>query len=93
MSHRVTVAEKYERHGWPSVDRPDLKPPNGWSLALVNSLNLIHHHELSPDGQQVAFVWERDGRSDIYTQALAGGWPRRVSTNSRDRSSPRRRNG
>lgn len=79
MSHRVTVAEKYERHGWPSVDRPDLKPPNGWSLALVNSLNLIHHHELSPDGQQVAFVWERDGRSDIYTQALAGGWPRRVS--------------
>ena len=79
MDSKVPITQKYERNGWPSVDRPDLKPPDGWSLALINSLNLIHHHELSPDGQQVAFVWERDGRSDIYVQSLAGGWPRRVS--------------
>ncbi len=79
MTNKVVVAEKYERHGWPSVDRPDLKPPNGWSLALVNSVNLIHHHALSPDGQQVAFVWESDGRSDIFVQSLAGGWPRRIT--------------
>ncbi len=79
MTNKVVVTEKVERNGWPSVERPDLKPPTGWSLALVNSINLIHHHELSPDGQQVAFVWERDGRSDIYVQSLAGGWPRRVS--------------
>ena len=85
MSNRVVVAEKYERHGWPSVDRPDLKPPDGWSLALINSLNLIHHHELSPDGTEVAFGWERDGRSDIFVQPLAGGWPRRI-TADRDRT-------
>jgi dipeptidyl aminopeptidase/acylaminoacyl peptidase len=85
MTNKVIVTEKYERHGWPSVDRPDLKPPDGWSLALINSLNLIHHQELSPDGQQVAFGWERDGRSDIFIQSLAGGWPRRI-TADRDRT-------
>ncbi len=79
MTNKVVVIEKYERNGWPSVDRPDLKPPDGWSLALINSLNLIHHHELSPDGEQVAFGWERDGRSDIFVQALGGGWPRRIT--------------
>ncbi len=75
MSSRIAVAEKYDRNGWPSVDRPDLKPPDGWSLALINSLNLIHHHELSPDGERVAFIWERDGRSDIFAMPVAGGWP------------------
>ncbi len=79
LTNKVVVTEKYDRHGWPSVDRPDLPPPAGWSLALVNSVNLIHHHELSPDGTEVAFVWERDGRSDIFVQPVAGGWPRRVS--------------
>ena len=79
MSNSVVVEEKYERNGWPSVDRPDLKPPDGWSLDLINSLNLIHHHELSPDGERVAFVWERDGRSDLFIMPSAGGWPRRLS--------------
>lgn len=81
MSNRVVVAEKYERNGWPSVDRPDLKPPAGWSLELINSLNLIHHHALSPDGESVAFVWERDGRSDIFVMPVAGDWPRRLTPN------------
>jgi dipeptidyl aminopeptidase/acylaminoacyl peptidase len=85
MTNKVAVTEKYDRHGWPSVDRPDLKPPAGWSLALVNSVNLIHHHELSPDGQEVVFGWERDGRSDIFVQSLGGGWPRRI-TADRDRT-------
>ena len=76
MFNKVTIEEKYERHGWPSIDRLDLKPPDGWSLELINSLNLIHHHELSPDGEWVAFVWERDGRSDIFAMPAAGGWPR-----------------
>jgi hypothetical protein len=33
---RVPVTEKYERFGWPSVERPDLTPPAGWSLPLIN---------------------------------------------------------
>ena len=81
MTNTVSISEKYERNGWPSLDRPDLKPPNGWSLELVNSLNLIHHHELSPDGERIAFVWERDGRSDVFTMPLSGGWPVRMSPN------------
>ena len=56
-----------------------MKPPDGWSLDLINSLNLIHHHELSPDGERVAFVWERDGRSDIFIMPGTGGWPARLS--------------
>ena len=79
MLSRVPISEKYERNGWPSVDRPDLRPPDSWSLNLINSLNLVHHHELSPDGERVAFVWERDGRSDIFTLPVAGGWPARLS--------------
>ena len=48
MTNKVIVTEKYERHGWPSVDRPDLKPPDGWRLPLVNSVNRIHHPALAP---------------------------------------------
>ncbi len=81
MSNKVEVLEKYERNGWPSIDRPDLKPPSGWSLDLINSPNLIHHHALSPDGTHVAFVWERDGRSDIFTLPVDGGWPQRLTPN------------
>ena len=79
MTNKVIIPEKYERNGWPSVDRPDLKPPAGWSLELINSLNLVHHHELSPDGERVAFVWERDGRSDVFVMPTGGGWPARLS--------------
>lgn len=81
MSNKVEIAEKYERNGWPAVDRPDLKPPTGWSLELINSLNLIHHHALSPDGARVAFVWERDGRSDVFVMDAQGGWPVRLTPN------------
>jgi tricorn protease-like protein len=81
MNNRVDILEKYERNGWPSVDRPDLKSPDGWNLELINSLNLIHHHELSPDGERVAFVWERDGRSDIFVMPSTGGWPVRLTAN------------
>lgn len=78
MTEPIPLTEKYERNGWPAIVRPDLQPPLNWSLELVASLNLIHHHSLSPDGSEVAFVWQRDGRSDIWVQSLTGGWPRRV---------------
>jgi dipeptidyl aminopeptidase/acylaminoacyl peptidase len=81
MHNEIKLTEKYERNGWPSVQRPDLKPPDGWSLELVSSLNLIHHHQLSPDGEHIAFVCEMDGRSDIYAMDVNGGWPQRLTPN------------
>ena len=43
---RVPVTEKYERNGWPSVERPDLTPPEGWSLPLIHSSNRVYRHRL-----------------------------------------------
>ena len=81
MSSPIQLTEKYERNGWPAVQRPDCPPPPGWSLELVNALNHIHHHALSPNGDEVAYVEARDGRSDIFVQPLSGGWPRRLTIN------------
>ncbi|MCA9971348.1 MAG: S9 family peptidase, partial [Anaerolineales bacterium] len=63
----------------PALKRPDLKPPDGWSLELINSVQLIHHHQLSPDGARVAFCWQRDGATEVYTMPAGGGWPARAS--------------
>jgi dipeptidyl aminopeptidase/acylaminoacyl peptidase len=79
MTVKIPIQEKYERNGWPAIERPDLKPPPGWSLALINSVSRIHHHQLSPDGETLAFCWQRDGHTDIYTLPASGGWPQRVS--------------
>lgn len=79
MTTSIKIEEKYERNGWPAVKRPDLKPPDGWSLELINSVNLIHHHRLSPDGQTLAFCWQRDGETNIYTVPASGGWPQRIT--------------
>lgn len=79
MTTPIKVEEKYEYNGRRALPRPDLKPPAGWSLELINSVNLIHHHRLSPDGQTLAFYWQRDGETNLYTIPAAGGWPRRVT--------------
>ncbi len=76
----IQLEEKYERNGWPSIARPDVKPPEGWSLNLLAAVSLIGGHQLSPDGQAISFTWNRDERSDIYVMPSAGGWPRRVTT-------------
>lgn len=72
--------EKYERNGWPGLPRPDVKPPNGWSLSLITAVSRIRNHSLSPDGSQIAFIWDRDDLSDVYTLPANGGWPARIST-------------
>jgi dipeptidyl aminopeptidase/acylaminoacyl peptidase len=77
---KIQVEEKYERNGWPSLARPDARPPAGWSLSLITSVNRIHHHQLAPDGRRIAFVWDRDGLSDVYVMPSGGGWPARVTT-------------
>ncbi|MCA9931098.1 MAG: PD40 domain-containing protein, partial [Anaerolineales bacterium] len=79
MTTSIKIEEKYERNGWPAVKRPDLKPPDGWSLELINSVNLVHHHRLSPDGQTLAFCWQRDSETNIYTIPSSGGWPQRIT--------------
>jgi dipeptidyl aminopeptidase/acylaminoacyl peptidase len=80
MHPDLKLEEKYERNGWPSLARPDLKPPEGWSLSLITAHNRIRNHQLSPDGQTIAFIWDREGLSDVYTLPTPGGWPERVST-------------
>lgn len=73
-------AEKYERNGWPGLARPDIKPPHGWSLSLITAVSRIRNHSLSPDGTQIAFIWDRDDLSDVYALPANGGWPARIST-------------
>lgn len=76
---KVEIQEKYERTGWPAQDRPDLKPPAGWSLPLLVGVNRIYNHSLSPDGQWIAFLWDREGQTDVYLMPSAGGWPARLT--------------
>ncbi len=81
MTNGVKLAEKYERNGWPSIARPDIKPPKGWNLSLVTSLERIRNHRLSPDGKTIAYIKDGETLSDVYSLPAAGGWPSRLTTN------------
>jgi len=80
MEKQIKISEKYERNGWPSISRPDIKPPEGWSLSLITSLERIRNHQLAPDGSAIAFIKDSASLSDVYLLPLNGGWPSRVST-------------
>ncbi|MCB9161073.1 MAG: PD40 domain-containing protein [Caldilineaceae bacterium] len=80
MHEAIKLEEKYERNGWPSLARPDLKPPAGWSLSLITGVDRVRNHALSPDGTRIAFIWDRADLSDVYVMPATGGWPGRVST-------------
>ena len=80
MEKIIKLVEKYERNGWPSIARPDLKPPEGWSISLATSLQRIRNHSLSPDGKTIAFIQDSETFSDVHLMPLAGGWPARIST-------------
>jgi dipeptidyl aminopeptidase/acylaminoacyl peptidase len=80
MPKSVQMTEKYERNNWPSIPRPDVKPPAGWSLEALTTLKRIRNHQLSPDGKQIAFIWDSDDLADIYVMPSEGGWPVRLST-------------
>jgi len=78
---KPTIA-KEEHGGRPSEPRPDpLRiPPPPWSLDLLVGVNRVRHHALSPDGQQIAFIWDRDNHSDLWLMPTAGGsWPTRLT--------------
>lgn len=80
MPKTIQMTEKYERNHWPSIPRPDVKPPSGWSLEALTALKRIRNHQLSPDGKQIAFFWDTDDLSDLYFMPSEGGWPLRLST-------------
>ncbi len=80
MDKPIKLTEKYERNGWPSIKRPDLKPPKGWNLSLLTSLERIRSHALSPDGKTIAYIKDGESLSDVYLLPLNGGWPARITT-------------
>ena len=80
MTGEIKLEEKYERNGWPSIARPDIHAPHGWNLGLISSVNRIHNHKLAPTGELLAFIWDREGGSDVFTLPVTGGWPKRHST-------------
>ncbi len=80
MEKPSKLTEKYERNGWPSLQRPDLKPPEGWSLSLITSLERMRNHRLSPDGKTIAYIKDTESLSDVYLLSFKGGWPSRIST-------------
>ena len=81
MEKQIKITEKYERNGWPSIPRPDIKPPEGWSLSLITSLERIRNHRLSPDGQTIVFIKDTASLSDVYLLPINGSWPARITTN------------
>lgn len=79
MENPIKLTEKYERNGWPSIKRPDLKPPAGWSLSLITSLERIRSHSLSSQGQ-IACIKDGETLSDVFTIPAGGGWLSRITT-------------
>jgi len=69
-----------ESFGQPSLPRPDLALPAGWDLRVLSTLETVRNHALSPDGEWIAFIWDRDDLSDIYIMPSSGGWPARLTT-------------
>lgn len=80
MDNPIKLTEKYERNGWPSLGRPDLKPPAGWSLSLLTAIERIRSHALSPDGQTIACIKDGESLSDVHLIPSAGGWLTRITT-------------
>ena len=80
MEKPVKLVEKYERNGWPSLKRPDLQPPQGWSLSLITSLERIRTHALSPDGETIACIKDGESLSDVFVLPSHGGWLNRITT-------------
>jgi dipeptidyl aminopeptidase/acylaminoacyl peptidase len=71
---------KEERNGWPAQARPDRSLPAPWTPELLVGIDPMHHHALSPDGAWLAFIWGREGNSDLWlARTDATGWPARLT--------------
>ncbi len=80
MDNPIKLIEKYERNGWPSIKRPDLKPPEGWNLSLITSLERIRSHTLSPDSEMIVCIKDGESLADVYLIPSNGGWLSRITT-------------
>src|SRR3990172_3792363 len=78
MENPIKLTEKYERNGWPSLRRPDLKPPQGLSLSLLTALERIRSHSLSSRGD-IAYIKDGETLSDVFVISSRGGWPSRIT--------------
>jgi dipeptidyl aminopeptidase/acylaminoacyl peptidase len=81
MTKIIDIPEKYERNGWPSLPRPDIKPPKGWNISLVAAHERIRNHKLSPDGRSMVCIKDGESFSDLFTLPSTGGWLARITTN------------
>ncbi len=79
MQNKINLTEKFEYNGWPSMPRPDSKPPGGWSGALLSNQERVFNPSVSPDGKSVAFIWHRDATCEVFVMPAEGGFPRQVS--------------
>jgi dipeptidyl aminopeptidase/acylaminoacyl peptidase len=79
MEKPVKLQAKYDRNGWPSIRRPDLKPPPGLNLSLLTSLERIRSHSLSSAGR-IAYIKDGESLSDVFTVSAETGWPARITT-------------
>ena len=70
---------KYERNGWVSQARPDIKPVGAWSMELLASSTRPRAHVISPDGTRIAFYWDISDMSDLYVMPVGGGWASRLT--------------
>ncbi len=73
MDNPIKLTEKYERNGWPSIRRPDLRPPQGWNISLLTSLERIRSHVLSPDGETIVYIKDGELLSDVFLMPARGG--------------------
>lgn len=71
---KALLTAKYERNGWVSQKRPDVKPVGAWSMELLASFTRPRAHSISPDGTQIAFYWDASDASNLYVMSLDGGW-------------------
>ncbi len=79
MENPIKLTEKYERNGWPALKRTDLKPPEGWNLSLLTSIERVRSHMLSSQGQ-IACIKDGETLSDVFTLPANGGWLARLTT-------------
>lgn len=70
---------KYERNGWVSQKRPDIKPVGAWSIELLSSFTRPRAHTVSPDGKRIAFYWDINDMSNLYVMSIGGGWAQQLT--------------